>query len=157
MSKTSEKKDSILKVLKYTPSGFLKWLLHTLTGREVAVGGRCLMCGRCCKHLNLSYGDHWVRKEKDFLAMLKDYPEYDRFELIGETDSGLLIFQCNVLGEDGRCGDHENRPDICREYPDPDLYYTGGELLEHCGYCFKVVPSFKRVFEKTIGELDNKK
>ncbi len=147
MSNMADNKAGILKVLRYTPAGLAKWLWHKARGREVVVAGQCDMCGRCCLHLNLSYGDRWIRKEKDFRAMLKDYPDYDRFELIGKTDGGLLIFKCSMITEDGKCGDHENRPDICREYPDPDLLYSGGELLDHCGYSFKVVPSFKRVMQ----------
>ena len=136
------------KLLRFTPKGLMKWLRLKLTGREMVVGGSCLMCGRCCRRLNLSYGDRWIRSEKDFNSLVEDFPEYKRFHIVDETPAGLLVFECDMLTQEGLCGDHDGRPDICREYPEPDLPFTGGELLDHCGYSFKEVPSFKKHLEK---------
>jgi len=32
------------------------------------------------------------------------------------NEHGYWIFNCPVLGPDGRCGDYENRPATCRSY-----------------------------------------
>jgi len=136
------------RLVKFTPSGLLKWLKLKITGRELIVAGECRMCGRCCRHLNLSYKDRWIRKESDFDQLVEKYPEYDRFHITGKTPAGLLIFRCDRVTDEGRCGDHAGRPDICRDYPEPDLPFSGGELLDHCGYYFKAVPSFKKQLDK---------
>ncbi len=137
---------------RYTLTGFFKWLWLRVTGRQVVVAGECLQCGRCCSRLNLTWKDHWIRKEKDFEEMLAEYPEYERFEHIGNTPAGIMIFSCDRLTDDGLCGDNDNpdRPAFCGSYPDHDLCFMGGELLDHCGYRFETAPSFRKMLKKEL-------
>lgn len=134
--------------LRYTPGGMLRWLRMKAQGREMAVMGACMMCGRCCRQLNLSYKDKWLRKEKEFERLFLTHEEFMRFRVTGRTAEGLLIFECDKITEEGLCGDHEGRPALCREYPLPELVFTGGELLDHCGYELRETPSFKKALSK---------
>lgn len=131
-------------VLRYTPQGILKWIRLKILGREIVVEGACLQCGRCCRRLNLSYRDRWLRDEKDFEEMFLAHEEYTRFRITDRTDDGLLVFECDKISEHGLCLDHENRPALCSEYPLTELVFTGAELLDHCGYRFVEAPSFRK-------------
>ena len=126
------------------------WLF--VRGREVVVSGRCNMCGRCCRGLNLTLGDRggWIRSKHLFELAKKQHPAYERFEITGRTPTGILIFKCKMLDENNLCGDHENRPGYCRTYPTPDLYFMGGELLPGCGFRFEVVPRFNRILKQSV-------
>lgn len=59
------------------------------------------------------------------------YPEY--FELLAEKLNGedVYFYHCPKLTSDKRCSDYENRPQICRDFPDNPLSL----LPKTCGYC----------------------
>lgn len=136
--------------LHYTFPGFLKWLWFRARGLRVVVTGECLQCGRCCHRLNLTRYDHWIRSEKEFDRMVGENPDYGHFKREGSTATGLLVFRCGKVLEDGACGDYENRPSFCRTFPEPDLYFMGAELIEGCGYRFEVVPSFGKMLGREL-------
>lgn len=59
----------------------------------------------------------------------KIYPEY--LKLLSENVEGNVYFyHCPKLTKDKRCSDYENRPDICRHFPDNPLDI----LPESCGF-----------------------
>lgn len=59
----------------------------------------------------------------------KVYPEY--LELLSKNVEGNVYFyHCPKLTKDKRCSDYENRPDICRHFPDNPLDI----LPESCGF-----------------------
>ncbi len=134
----------------YTPLGLLRRLWLLATGRQSIVAGECLQCGNCCREINLSRKNHWIRSEADFRRLAAEHPEYGRFKHIGYTVTGLMKFQCEFITAEGFCGDYENRPDICRDYPERDLYFMGGELTDLCGYSFRIVPSFRRMLKREM-------
>lgn len=59
------------------------------------------------------------------------YPEY--FELLERELTGekVYFYHCPKLTEDNRCSDYDNRPQICRDFPDNPL----SMLPCSCGYC----------------------
>lgn len=58
------------------------------------------------------------------------YPEY--VDLITEKTGGKIYFyHCQKLTAEKRCSDYENRPQICRDFPDNPLDI----LPEKCGFC----------------------
>ncbi len=65
-----------------------------------------------------------------------------------------MKFRCEFISEEGFCADYDNRPDICRDYPESDLYFMGGELTAYCGFRFDIVPSFKRFLKREIKRRD---
>lgn len=57
------------------------------------------------------------------------YPEY--IELLKEkVDEKVYFYHCPKLNSDNRCSDYENRPQICRDFPDNPL----AVLPVKCGY-----------------------
>ena len=57
------------------------------------------------------------------------YPEY--IELLEKNkEYDVYFYHCPKLTEDKRCSDYENRPQICRDFPDNPLSI----LPEACGY-----------------------
>ncbi len=63
---------------------------------------------------------------------LKIYPEY--VELINEQyqdSESVYFYHCPKLDENNLCSDYENRPDICKDFPDNPLAI----LPKTCGFC----------------------
>ncbi len=60
----------------------------------------------------------------------KIYPEY--IKLVEDTleDENVYFYHCPKLNDCNRCSDYENRPQICRVFPDNPLSI----LPESCGY-----------------------
>ena len=108
----------------------------------------CSGCATCCKLACSEFSpDELKEKAKNgdnfatqFLSVFvpykskddarKFYPEY--FELLEEkfSDEEIHFYYCPKLGADNRCTDYENRPQICRDFPDNPLTL----LPPKCGY-----------------------
>jgi len=74
----------------------------------------------------------------------KIYPEY--FELLSEKmqNEKIYFYHCPKLTLDNRCSDYENRPQICRDFPDNPLSI----LPKLCAFS-----SWKKEIEPTALEL----
>ena len=134
-------------------SGFSKLLAFSgaKSGKKVVVTGSCNLCGRCCRRVSLEAGGRWLRSEAEFNRLLTIYPEYRRFSLTGRDSQGFLLFTCSWYDEpSGVCRDHDNRLEICRSYPDIDLYFTGGEIHGGCGYQFSEVVPFEKILNREL-------
>ena len=59
----------------------------------------------------------------------KVYPEYIKM-LEENKEDNVYFYHCPKLTEDKRCSDYENRPQICRDFPDNPLSI----LRKSCGY-----------------------
>lgn len=83
----------------------------------------CRAPGNCCKGFVLSIGkvpvDGWRERAQaavdgrglPFRAVsIRIHERHD------EGDSVTPVFDCTLLGPDGRCTDYENRPSLCRTY-----------------------------------------
>ena len=57
------------------------------------------------------------------------YPEYIQM-LEDNKEDDVYFYHCTKLTEDNRCSDYENRPQICRDFPDNPLSI----LPNSCGY-----------------------
>lgn len=113
---------------------------------------KCIGCATCCK-LACSEFSYEELKQKaqngdnfatQFIGIFipyenedeprKIYPEY--FELLHEKLEGekVYFYHCPKLTEENRCSDYENRPNICRDFPDNPLSL----LPSACGFaCWK--------------------
>lgn len=140
---------SVFKCLnKFSLTGALKYLLMRITGREVLLSGTCRNCGTCCRRINLEAGGGWVRDEEVFNDIVRKYPEYARFDIIGIDLQGFLLFSCSWCTDEGLCRDYGNRLAICRNFPDTSLVFCGGSLPEGCGYRLTTGVPFARVLHK---------
>jgi Fe-S-cluster containining protein len=127
--------------------GVLRLFWYRLRGLRPVRVGSCLQCGACCRELHLFHCGRWISSEKQFRRMLKDCPEYARFEPI-EDDGPLMLFRCRYLAGDNICLDYANRPRACVEYPSMSMFLRHGNLHENCGYTFKAVKDFSGSLKK---------
>ncbi len=87
----------------------------------------CVKCGaKCCRYFCL---------EIDSPDSFEEF-EHIRWYLMHEgvtvhIDGGDWFLgidnRCKMLDKDNRCTDYDNRPSICREYPDDDCDHSDGE------------------------------
>jgi hypothetical protein len=107
----------------------------------------CIGCGTCCKLACSEFSpDELTKKAKDgdnyasqFIQTFvpyesletprKIFPEYVKL-LEDKQESGYYFYHCPKVTEDNRCPDYDNRPQICRDFPDNPL----GFLPFSCGF-----------------------
>jgi len=124
--------------------GFFRKLRSIVLRREVEIVGQCRLCGNCC-HDILLRSDGWIKSERKFKHLCEREPKHKRFEIIGKSDNGCLIFRCTLQQEDGTCSCYDDRLPLCKAYPSKSLYYQGGWIGVDCGFRFKAV-TFRDVF-----------
>lgn len=108
----------------------------------------CIGCATCCKLAcsEFSYeelqekaknGDNFATQFTSIFIPYENeneprmiYPEY--IELLEQKLNGekVYFYHCPKLTKDNRCPDYENRPQICRDFPDNPLSL----LPKSCGY-----------------------
>ena len=145
------------RVEKIKPQEFLKFLNEDILKEiyeqklkilKIRKKISCTGCAACCKLAcsEFSYdelkqkaqnGDNFATQ---FISVFvpydteveaeKIYPEY--FELLKNKaeDEKVYFYHCPKVTEDNRCPDYENRPQICRDFPDNPI----GFLPKICGY-----------------------
>lgn len=107
----------------------------------------CVCCGTCCKLACSEFSPQQLKQKaqnndrfaKQFLSVFvpydsKDearniYPEYIKM-LEENKEDEVYFYHCPKLTDCDRCSDYENRPQICREFPDNPLAL----LPKSCGY-----------------------
>lgn len=108
----------------------------------------CSGCASCCKLACSQFPPDELRQKAQngdefatqflsvFIPYEKEedarniYPEYFELLKIEKADEGVYFYHCPKVTEDNRCPDYENRPQICRDFPDNPI----GFLPENCGY-----------------------
>ena len=107
----------------------------------------CIGCATCCKLACSQFSPEELKQKADngdnfatqFLSVFipyqskeearKVYPEY--IELLEENgEENVYFYHCPKLTKENRCSDYENRPQICRDFPDNPLSI----LPKACGY-----------------------
>ncbi len=108
---------------------------------------KCEGCATCCR-LACSEFSYEELKEKakngdkfaqQFTSVFIPYETIEEAEAVypayiellrGKVEGDVYFYHCPKLTEDNRCSDYENRPQICRDFPDNPL----AVLPEKCGY-----------------------
>ena len=108
----------------------------------------CNGCATCCNLACSEFSPEELKKRaesgdnfaKQFLSVFipysskedarKVYPEYIAL-LEKNKENDVYFYHCPKLTEDKRCSDYENRPQICRDFPDNPLTL----LPVSCGFC----------------------
>lgn len=135
--------------------GLIKYFILKIKGKDILISGSCTGCGMCCKRLNLEGSTGWLRSEKEFYDVVREYPEFERFEIIEKDEQGFLVFTCSWCTKDGLCENYEDRLALCKNFPEKSLVFSGGKLPEGCGYSFKQVVPFEKVLATEKKKLDN--
>ncbi len=136
--------------VSFSIKGFIRFIKLKLLRKEIVISGSCRMCGACCRKLNLDIGGSWVSSYEKFRELVEKNPDYERFEITGKDRNNLLEFRCTWLKEDGTCKNHDQRLDICREFPDKTMFFMDGQLPKGCGFKAEESIPFNRVLEKQI-------
>lgn len=107
----------------------------------------CVGCGVCCKlacsefspeelKTKAQNGDNFAQQFIQTFIPYKSveqarliYPEYVKL-LEDKNETGYYFYHCPKVTEDNRCPDYENRPQICKDFPDNPLAF----LPVSCGY-----------------------
>lgn len=120
--------------------------LYVLKRKYYRVGS-CNACGRCCQKIYVKHRNI-IQTEEEF-EKLKTQHEFYTFLKVVDKDETGLVFECeNLDKETKKCKIHKKRPEICRRYPQEELFGMGGTLAEHCGYKLVPIESFEEVFDK---------
>lgn len=135
-------------------AGWWRHLKLRLTGKQLILTGGCRQCGACCRRLQLQQGKKWLRSKRQFRQLVKDHPEFGRFEPYARDSHGLLVFDCRQLGPDNRCLDYDNRPQLCRDFPHKGIFFCGGQLPPRCGYAVSEGLPFEHHLRKSQQKND---
>lgn len=150
---TNERSDRIplmKKLQAFSLTGLCNYFFLKLRGKSILVTGSCKGCGNCCRNINLEGTKGWLRSEEAFRLLVEKHPEYKRLEIIGRDEQGFLLFCCSWCTPQGVCSDYEKRLDICRNFPESSLVFTGGRLPAHCGYHFTEVVPFEKILNREL-------
>lgn len=97
----------------------------------------CGKCGECCKlavcpdspeelKKKAQNGDKFANEFINTFTLYKDenkaktlYPEY--FDTVKNLDDKVYFYHCNLVTKDNLCPKYEDRPQICRDFPDNPL------------------------------------
>jgi hypothetical protein len=131
---------------------FFTFVLLKIKGQEPIRIGQCNQCGKCCQSFRVKSEGKWIKTPSQFKHLIQQKPDYSRLIFKEEID-GYLYFTCSWLTSDGICKDHQNRLQICKEYPSTTRFYTGNTLPEHCGYSIEAVVPFEKILKKNLGYL----
>lgn len=115
--------------------------------------GACQMTGQCCRAIGMEFPKSWHKFPK-LLNLVKrwHYLRYN-FTYLGTTGN-MLVYECNYLTKDNKCGIHPVRPKLCRDYPKLPLFgYT--KLHKGCGFSFQ--KRFPNKFEKVLETVQSHK
>lgn len=89
---------------------------------------RCYVPGNCCRQIPINgihapdfddaaegrrYMTHRIQNSRDEHGRM--HSMFEALRPYGDG-SGVWLFRCTALRADGRCGDYENRPQLCRSY-----------------------------------------
>lgn len=133
-------------------AGFLfPWRRQRLA--PVRIEGACRMTGNCCRNLILVDRGRPVKTPRQFRRLQRKEPSYAMFEPNqGSSRDGWMRFHCSNLTKDNRCGIYATRPDMCRDYPQPEMFEKGGSLLPGCGYKLVPVRVAQRSFDRVLAD-----
>lgn len=106
------------------------------------MGKRCIKCGDCCEFIATGFMLDEVINNPDFSErdfILEHWtpvepPKENRNPLMSnKCFDGFMWYGCDLFDSETRlCKDYENRPQICRGYPN---YHKPKDLISaRCGY-----------------------
>ncbi|ACS79548.1 YkgJ family cysteine cluster protein [Maridesulfovibrio salexigens] len=138
-----------MNLFEYLEYKFRKWRLKRKR-QTVIIRGSCKMCGNCCRSICLHAGGKWLKNEKQFLKAVDEDELLSRFEICGKTEEGYLKFSCTSLTDNGTCNDYENRPQLCRNFPNPTIFMQFGELPAGCGFRMSTETDFEKILQDAL-------
>ena len=106
----------------------------------------CVKCGACCKLAVSPYSPESLKEKAEngdnfatqFTSCFKLYEDFDKirelypdyFETVDIVNEKLYFYHCDLVTEDNLCPKYEDRPQICRDFPENPIDI----LPVTCGY-----------------------
>lgn len=112
--------------------------------KEQREASHCSCCGVCCRFAVSEFSFEELKEKsnngdnfaKQFISTFIPYNSADEYIKIFPQYLELLknenyyVYHCPKVTEDNRCPDYENRPQICRDFPDNPIAF----LPPMCGF-----------------------
>ncbi len=111
-------------------------LLRKIVRPDYEVRGQCDQRGVCCQHI-VSDPPRWLKRGWPLRLYVAFHATWHNFFVVARGPNDEVIFSCNHLQSDGRCGIWRFRPRLCRDYPLRPIFGIP-KVLPGCG--FVVVP-----------------
>lgn len=110
------------------------WVIGYNGKTEYIKKGNCMKCGKCCRLLAIQYPNFFNRIPYAVDITVK-WHEFRYGFTYYNREGNYLLYSCNHLRSDNRCGLYFFRPRLCREYPKVKLY---GKPVHHfgCGFYY---------------------
>ena len=170
-------KEAIKKYLDIDVENHIQLQRNIITDRRTCF--KCGMCGACCKLAisefsptvlleKASRGDKFAR---EFISTFSPYENEEDAEkqfplyiqLLKESGEKVYYYYCKKVTEDNKCSDYENRPTICRDYPDNPIqmlhptcsFIEWHESIQKIVLTIKAMTEIREHFRKELakGEL----
>lgn len=134
----------------------------------------CGLCGACCRLAisefspaqlleKASKGDTYAKEFISTFTPYNDLSEPEKqfklyLDLIKESGEKVFYYHCNKVTADNKCSDYENRPSICKDYPDnpiqmlhPTCNFIGWhESIQKIVLTIKAISEIKTHFKKEL-------
>lgn len=110
-------------------------ILRLLFKTEFVRRGGCAQTGQCCRAIGIEVPRRWLRYPRLIRAIQAWHFLRYNFSSDGTQDN-LLVYTCNYLTDDNRCGIQRFKPKLCRDFPaTPWRGFT--KLHKGCGFYFE--------------------
>lgn len=137
--------DKVLAMFDEEYSASAKKELQTM--KNIYKNFHCVNCGTCCKlacsefsfdelKIKAQYGDNFAKQfintfvpYNSIEEAQKIFPQYIKL-LEDSKETNFYFYHCPKVTKDNKCPDYENRPQICRDFPDNPLAF----LPPSCGF-----------------------
>ena len=123
-------------------------LIRLIKKTEYVRKGSCQMTGQCCRAIGMQFPAAWHKRTR-MLNLIKKwhYLRYN-FTYIG-THNNMLVYECNYLTHDNKCGIQRFKPALCRDFPKTPLFGVT-KLHKGCGFYFarRGASEFEKVLNK---------
>jgi hypothetical protein len=130
-------------------------LFRRLTGKphQYFRIGRCRRCGSCCRDVALTVGGRKLTTQEEYESLVSEDERYRIFVQKGVDRDGALLFTCRRLDDGNRCTVYSDRPQVCIDYPDPDLIRCGTDVIEGCGFFLVSPHDFHSVLKEEMKKI----
>ena len=124
---------SIIKLLGSFFKDYILYIAYCVAYRRK---GHCKQCGRCCRHVYIRNDGKLIGSFQECLLIAQSDKKLKHFNVKGANEAGELFFACDYIGKDNKCTRYDERPLMCRVYPDISMLRYGAVPKEDCGYYF---------------------
>lgn len=93
------------------------------------IAGKCNQCGRCCRTLVVK-----IAKPDEEMGKIMEWRGVNVVDIDKDT-SAIIVddFKCKFLSRANRCLIYNDRPEMCRKYPN----IPNTTILKNCGFKVK--------------------